>query len=188
MREILEGFAAILAGNAFANAFWVFVGVVAGALVQYLLNWLTQRSQRKNAMKALHTEISLNLKQVEVFRGRIAYLRERISAHQIADDDLFVTMQGFDYSIVNPLVQAGYFHVMLGHTKVEQYFEFMRFLNNQNADFVNSMLRTEHGKAKSLDYLTWLEGKTNTLVSGLNNVLAIASGKRTSKLLERKQA
>lgn len=185
MREIVEGFSSILAGNAFANAFWVFVGVVAGAFVQYFLNWLNQRSQRKNAMKALLTEISLNLNQVKVFRDRVTYLVERVKENQIAADDLFVNMQGFDYSIVNPLVQAGYFHVMLGHAKVEQYFEFMRFFNNQNGQVINSMLRTEHEKAKALDYLAWLEGEIRKRESGLNEVQAIASGKRMGKLLER---
>jgi hypothetical protein len=180
--EIVDGFTAILSGNAFANAFWVFVGVVAGALVQYFLGWLMLRSQRKNAMKALETEISLNLKQIEVFRERINYLRERISASQITDDDLFVSMQGFDYSIVNPLVQAGYFHVMLGHTKVEHYFEFMRFFNNQNAQLVNSMLRTEHKKAKSLNYLILLSERTDSLVSGLRGVQLVASGGRSVRI------
>lgn len=178
MSAILDGFATILAGNAFANAFWVFVGVVAGALIQYLLGWLTQRSQKRNAMKALLTEISINRKEVAEFINRLWYLRERVSANQISDADLFISMQGFDYSIVNPLVNSGHFHVLLGHKDVKNYFEFMKFFNNQNADLINSMLRTEHEKAKSLDYLTWLEDKATALLGKLDEVQSIAESGR----------
>jgi hypothetical protein len=165
-----EGLNAILAGNAFANAFWVSVGVVAGAFVQYLLGLLNVRAQRKYARKALNTEIKLNNKQLVLLNSRIQYLRERIGASQILDDDLFVSMQGFDYSIVNPLVMSGHFHVMLGHEKVEKYFDFMKFFNNQNASLVNSMLRTEHEKSKSLDYLIWLEGEISRLGGKLRDI------------------
>jgi len=178
VRELLNGYAAILAGNAFANAFWVFVGVVAGALIQYLLGWLTLHSQKKNAMKALLTEISMNREEVKEFEKRIRYLRERISASQISDADLFISMQGFDYSIVNPLVESGHFHVLLGHKDVKNYFEFMKFFNNNNAQLINSMLRTEHEKSKSLDYLIWLEDKAKTLLGKLQEVQSIAESGR----------
>jgi hypothetical protein len=167
---VAEGFNAILAGNAFANAFWVSVGVVAGALVQHGLGLLNTRAQRKYARKALNTEIALNIKQIAILNQRIQYLRERIGAGQIQEDDLFVSMQGFDYSIVNPLVMSGHFHVMLGHEKVESYFDFMKFFNNQNASLVNSMLRTEHEEAKSLDYLSWLEGEITRLGTKLRSI------------------
>jgi hypothetical protein len=174
VRQILDGFAAILAGNAFANAFWVFVGVVVGALIQYLLGWLTVRSQKKNAMKALLTEVSMNRSEVAEFKKRLGYLRERIAANQISEIDLFVSMQGFDYSIVNPLVSSGHFHVLLGHKDVKNYFEFMKFFNNSSAELINSMLRTEHEKAKSLDYLTLLEEKASALLDKLHEVQSVA--------------
>ena len=79
-------------------------------------------------------------------------------------------MQGFDYSIVNPLVMSGHFHVMLGHERVVKYFNFMRFFSNQNASTVNSMLRTEHEKAKSLDYLAYLDAKIREVAKGLTEV------------------
>jgi hypothetical protein len=158
-----EGIKVVLSGNAFANAFWVFVGIVAGSFVQFILTWLVQWSQRRAARKALDTEKMLNLSQVAVLRERIRYLKERIAAGQIIEDDLFFSMQGFDYSMVAPLINSGHFHVMLGHEKVFDYFLFMKFFNNDNAETLNSMLRTEHEKKLSLDYLGYVEKKIEDL-------------------------
>lgn len=170
MSEVTEGLTAILSGNAFANAFWVFIGVVAGAFIQFFLGMLNQRTQRRNAERALETEIELNLSQFQALQSRFGYLRERISAGQIDEKDLFLTMQGFDYSIVNPLIASGHFHVVLGHENVTRYFNFMKFFNNKNAELLNSMLRTEHEKAKSLDYLTLLEKEAGRVVGELTFV------------------
>ncbi|MDR7123989.1 hypothetical protein J2X53_000795 [Pseudorhodobacter sp. 4114] len=170
MSGLIEGFAAILSGNAFANAFWVFVGIVSGAIIQHLLGWINQASQRKYAKTALKTEIDLNLDEIKHFLTRIDFLRSRISAGQINENDLFISMQGFDYSIVNPLVMSGHFHVMLGHEKVSRYFSFMRFFNAQNSHVINSNLRMEHERMKSLDYLSGLQDETERLSFGLEEV------------------
>lgn len=174
-----EGLEAVLAGNAFANAFWVFIGIVAGACIQFLLGMLTQRGQRKNAIRVLRTEIEMNLSQLESLLERVNYLRERISANQISDQDLLISMHGFDYSAVNPLVASGYFHILLGHKHVKQYFDFMRFFNNNSAEIINSTLRTEHAGSKSLDYLEKLRSQCADLGFGLNQVLtAISRGRK----------
>lgn len=156
--------------SVFANAFWVFVGIVAGAFIQFLLNWLTLRSQRKNAGRALDTEIQLNINHINAFRDRIKVLRERISAGQVQDQDLFLSMQGFDYSIVSPLVAAGHFHIMLGPERVNQYFDFMRFFNNENGKMINSMLVSEHANDRSLAYLEWLDRQATQLSNALTDV------------------
>jgi hypothetical protein len=165
--DIVQGFQAVLSGNAFANAFWVCLGIIAGALVQFLLNWIVSLSQRRNALAALRTEIELNLGESASIRARLIYIKERLAAGQIQEADLFLSMQGFDYSIVNPLVVTGHFHVTLGAMKVRRYFEFMRFLNNSNAQVINSMMRTEHERGQSLNYLDWLIKKVDELNEGL---------------------
>ena len=45
---------------------------------------------------------------------RVNFLKERVAAGQIAEEDLYIPMHGFDYSVVSPLVNSGHFHSMLG--------------------------------------------------------------------------
>ena len=75
---------------AFWNGFWVFVGVVAGAGIQYRLMKKTVAEQRVMAFKVLKTETEMNCAEVDHFLERITYLKERVGANQIATDDLFI--------------------------------------------------------------------------------------------------
>ncbi len=93
-----------------AEAFWVFVGIVAGALIQFLLQKLEKRSGAKNAFQVLKTEIDLNLDEVGRFKERIGGLKELIASQQIKPDDIRVFMGSFDYSAMGPLTNQGYFH------------------------------------------------------------------------------
>ncbi|OOY21690.1 hypothetical protein BMI86_03795 [Thioclava sp. DLFJ5-1] len=156
--------------QAFWNAFWLFLGIVAGALVQHALNALVKHSQRKNAIAVLKTEITINLQALEDFKKRISGLRELISAQQIDEQDLFVSTAEFDYSLVSPLVNSGHFHAELGPEFVKAYFSFMRFFNNENAKLLNSMLRTEHEKGSSLKYLDWLFKRSSELGNALQSL------------------
>jgi len=153
--------------QAFWNAFWLFLGVVAGALVQYVLDALVKRSQRKNAIAVLKTEITINLQALEDFKKRISELKELISAQQIDEQDLFVSTAEFDYSLVSPLVNSGHFHAELGPEFVKAYFSFMRFFNNEHAKLLNSMLRMEHEKGLSIKYLDWLSKRSLELGDSL---------------------
>ena len=148
--------AAVFGSAAFGYGLSVFIGVVAGAFIQHGLNYLTFRSQRQNALRALRAEIEMNVEEYQYLRKRLVYLKERIAAGQITEADLFVSMQNFDYSIIGPLVNQGYFHVLLGPDLGKRYFSFMRFFNNANCNIINSMLRTEHEQGKSLDYIDGL--------------------------------
>ena len=161
---------ATLTSPAFQNAFWVFVGIVAGAIIQYILAAQSMREHRANARRVLETEVALNLSEAEHFKKRLSYIKERLAAGQISDSDLFVTMHGFDYSAITPIVNSGHFHTMLSAEGVRRYLQFMRFFNNENAKWINSMFSTEHGRGKSMDFIDWLFGQVDTLCLGLQNL------------------
>ncbi|MEM6386943.1 MAG: hypothetical protein AAF718_11995 [Pseudomonadota bacterium] len=153
--------------SGFWSAFWLFLGVVAGAGIQH---WLTQvqfQKHQKNARLVLETEIELNLIEAETIAGRIRFLKERVGAGQIEDADLFLNMQGFHYSAIGPLVNSGHFHSMLGSGGVKKYVEFMRFFNNNNANWLSSALVAEHEKGLSMAFLDWMLGKCEVHSSGL---------------------
>lgn len=164
------GFYSIFASSEFVTAFWIFVGIVAGALVQHFLNRLTQIRQSKNAFAVLKTEVDLNLDELGRFRDLLASLREGISAQQVSEDNIFITMQGFDYSAVAPLVNQGYFHFMLGPESAKKYFEFMRFFNNNHAQALTNLLKQEHLKGSSLNCIQWIDRKAEELGIELGNL------------------
>lgn len=60
----------------------VFIGLVAGVIVQLVANQFTLRTQRKNAVSVFVTEAQLNLGAVENLLQQMQNMRERISANQ----------------------------------------------------------------------------------------------------------
>lgn len=157
--------------SGFWNAFWLFLGIVAGAMVQYALSRLQQRDARITAGQVLKTEIDINLKEAERFRARLRQIKGRIGAGQMEPRNLFVSMQGFDYSALNPLVSSGFFHSSLGPERAEAYLEFLRFFNNNNANIITDILREEHYKNTSVQYIQWLEDKSLELEVRLRAVV-----------------
>ena len=151
--------------------FWVFIGVVAGAFIQYGLGKLETFSRKKNAIQALQTEIELNLTEYENFKKQISLLRDKVSAAQVNPDDLFINMQGFDYSIVQPLNFSGHFHTMLGSEKVRQYFDFMRYFNINNASFLTEFLRSQHEKGKSIELLNLISDQAEIKSAALKKII-----------------
>jgi hypothetical protein len=59
--------------DGFWNAFWLFIGVVAGALIQYALEQIKVFQQRRNAKRLFGIETSIN--RQELNRLRETFLR-----------------------------------------------------------------------------------------------------------------
>lgn len=163
MEYLKEGVEQIGASNGFANAFWIFLGIVCGVLIQFFFNWLTARQQRRNAVEVLKVEIEMNLVELDLFLQKLNFLRERIAANQIEPNEVFVSMQGFDFSAMSPLIATGHFHHYLGSSGSRAYFEFARFFSDANAVNLNSMLKTDHASGKSLALLKLLEERSAEL-------------------------
>ncbi len=118
----------------------------------------------------MKTEVELNLDEYERFREQITKLKELISARQVKEEELFIHMDGFDYSAVNPLVQQGFFHYMLGAEKTKEYFAFMRFFNNSNANTLTDVLRHQHLRDESMAFLNYIEHEGVKLSAGLSEI------------------
>jgi hypothetical protein len=140
----------------FANAFWLFLGIVAGAFVQHFLNFLTTRRQASNALRVMQVEITYNLDEVDAFLRHVEWLKGRIAAGQIEEDKIFLPMHKFDYSTIGPLSNSGHFHMLLGADNLRKYLEFLYFFQSENASFLTQRLRLEHGVNNSMAYLDWI--------------------------------
>lgn len=162
---------------AFWNAFWLFLGIVAGALVQFLLNWIVQYRQRVVAKNLLKVEIAINRAELKRLREFLLRRKERFVAQQVVESDFFIDMSGFNYRMMDPLINTGLFHAMLGSDGVSRYFRFANELNVQGASNLTSMLRKESEAGKSLEFLDWLlDEKLPEWQSHLDAVEGLAGG------------
>lgn len=139
-----------------ATGFWVFVGVVAGALIQYLFFRLTLHFQRRNAREVLLAEIEINKDELNNVLRQIARKKERFVSGQQKDHDLKFDFSGFNYRMVDPLINSGHFHSILGPEGVKRYFRFMSDLNYQSAENYSNYLEAEHKNGRSIDMLDHL--------------------------------
>jgi len=169
---------------AFSNGFWVFIGIVAGALIQYSLNWIGQQNQRKNAKRVFRVETAINRDALDALSETLRRKKERFIAGQKTDQDFFIDMSAFNYRIVDPLINAGYFHDLLGSIGVQRYFRYAGELNTGNAQNLMSLLRQEDEAGRSLSLLDWI---IDTKLSEWNGHLAyveerIGDGKKLPRI------
>ncbi len=143
------------------TGFGIFIGLVAGVIVQLIANQFTLKKQRKNAVSVFNTEAQLNLGAVEDLLQQLQNLRERISANQVNQAQMWVSFEEFDFSATGPLNQAGHLHAMLGPDGLKDHLRVLPFFNNQKAAHFSQMLQDEHKAGTSLNFLDWLTGKIN---------------------------
>ncbi|KQB95423.1 hypothetical protein AL073_16380 [Loktanella sp. 1ANDIMAR09] len=160
----------VLSFQAFANGFWVFVGIMAGVIIQQVVNHAEKRKQAKSALQVMQTEIAYNKGEVAKLLERVAWLKQRIASSQIEEADLFLPMHTFDYSAVGPLTNSGYFHVLLGPKRVGNYLEFYHFFKNENGANLTGMLKAEHAAGKSMAFLEWFERQCEELVGKIEPI------------------
>ena len=118
----------------------------------------------------MQIEIEYNLGEVRALLDHIEWMRSRISAGQILEQELSVPMARFDYSSIAPLANSGYFHILLGPDRVKKYLEFNNFFRVENGANLTSMLRTEHGAGNSLNFLDTVKGRALELAKGLEQI------------------
>jgi hypothetical protein len=160
---VSQGLTEIGHSNAFANAFWILIGIVIGVLIQYLFHRVQGSEQRRNALKVIEIEVALNLDIYDTFLSRVKHLRGKISSGQVKAEDLYFDMSEFDFSAMHPLVNSGYFHVELGVDKVRRYYRFVRFFSSINGNFLTGQLRDAHASSQSLDFLDQFERRCEEL-------------------------
>jgi hypothetical protein len=173
----------VVGSPAFLNGFGVFVGILAGVIIQQLVNGLTLRRQARTALQVMQTEISYNRSEVLELIKRIDWLKQRIASNQLSETDLFLPMQKFDYSSIGPLTNAGYFHVLLGPERVRKYLEFYHFFRIENGVELTTMLKAEHTDGRSMAFLEWVESRAKELVDGLEPIERSSLAKFQMKLL-----
>ena len=140
----------------FFNSLWLFLGVVAGAAIQFTLNWIVLRQQRSTAKRLFRVETAINREELRKLSKDLKRKKERFVARQVSDGDFFIDMSGFNYRIIDPLVNTGHFHSLLGPDGVAQYFRFANELNIERASWMMDALRAQHEAGQSLGFLDWL--------------------------------
>ncbi|WP_212524039.1 hypothetical protein [Actibacterium sp. MT2.3-13A] len=140
----------------FFNSLWLFLGVVSGAAIQFTLNWIVQRQQRSTAKRLFRVETAINREELRKLSEALKRKKERFVARQVSDVDFFVDMSGFNYRIIDPLVNTGHFHALLGPDGVTQYFRFANELNIERASWMMNALRAQHEEGQSLGFLDWV--------------------------------
>ena len=146
----------VIASSLFVqNAFWVFVGIVAGSLIQFVLHFLILRSQRNKAARLFAAEIEINEGALALVESSLKRKKERFAANQQTDGDFWFDYSTFNYRMVDPLINTGHFHDIFGSKGVKLYFQFMNDLNLDAATRAEQILRGEAKKGQSLACLDW---------------------------------
>ncbi|MEI4263652.1 hypothetical protein [Roseovarius sp. D0-M9] len=129
-----------LTSTAFQQSFWLFLGVVAGALIQFLFHYIISRSQRGKAKKLFLVEIEINAEVLKTLEAEILRKKSRFVSGQQNEYDFNFDFSDFNYRMVDPLINTGHFHQIVGAVGVKSYFTFMNNLNVQSQMIYKNLL------------------------------------------------
>ena len=158
----------------FWNAFWVFIGIVAGAIIQFGFHSLIKRSQKGNAKKLLLVEIEINRKELGNLKAELTRKKDLFASIQFQEGDFGFNFASFNYRMMDPLINSGYFHIILDADGVKKYFQFVNDLNVNNSKTFEIMLREHHGDGSSVKFLNWI---LDTKLTEWGNSLDFIEGK-----------
>jgi len=156
-----------LQSEAFSNAFWVFVGIVAGTVVQLFAQFLDRQRQAKAALQVLNAEINHNLKQVDAFMDSTRDQLEQLNADEVSPDQFIFWTETFDYSALGPLNNSGYLHILLGADLMSNLLRFTGFFNNDKSRSLHELLQKEYAKGNQTKYVQWVLSHSQNLANGL---------------------
>ncbi|WP_425099636.1 hypothetical protein [Tropicibacter sp. S64] len=159
---------------AFANAFWVFVGVVAGALIQSALGFVERNRQGSSALQVLQIEAQFNLEELQVFKDEIARQKVLLTAGEINSQQVFFPMASFDYSALGPVNNSGYLHLLLGSDLLKELLSFSKFFNNRNGEILHAQLQQEAAQNRSVHFLDRVEKRASELEQGLMRITQVS--------------
>ncbi|MDD9728502.1 hypothetical protein PVW46_01135 [Mameliella sp. AT18] len=168
----------------FQNAFWLFLGVVAGALIQHFLGFLSKHSQAENALKVLQSEITYNLREAQKFESELGQSTQRLSKGEISAVDVFFRMSGFDYSALSPLNSTGYLHILLGPDLMPSLLRFQGFFNDTHGQRLKELFHNEFNRGNGVKFLQDVEKHSRQLIEDIEK---IQSSKKRWLRLELKQ-
>lgn len=145
-----------LVSTSFQQALWLFLGIVAGALIQFLFHYIIAKSQKSKAKKLFRVEVEINAEVLNLVEEAVLRKKGRFVSGQEADHDFNFDFSDFNYRMVDPLINTGHFHELVGADGVKSYFKFMNDLNLQDQLVFKNMLTQEHERNSSLDFLDYV--------------------------------
>ncbi|MFD0858885.1 hypothetical protein [Roseovarius aquimarinus] len=138
------------------SAFWVFVGVVAGAIIQFFFHYIISLSQRANAKRLFRVELEINSELLAGVEADLLRKKSLFVSGQQNETDFIFNFFDFNYRMVDPLINTGHFHAIVGADGVKAYFQFMNDLNSGNAISLEKILRRQHDENTSVRFLDHL--------------------------------
>jgi len=163
---------------AFSNAFWIFIGILVGTVVQYLMQRTLMWHQRQNAKKLFRIEIEINQGELDRLGVDIENKLRLFASGEQLDHDFYFDMSAFNYRMLDPLINSGHFHEILGLHGVKSYFKFANDCNEANARVLQSELRRQAELGGAVRYLQWIrDAKFKEWRAHLDSVKEITQSK-----------
>lgn len=156
------------------TALGLFAGIVAGALIQYVFQWLTIYRQKKNAKRILTVEIKHNLSLLPQVRKTLSSIKAKAGAQSLDQNETYIDMRLFNYRASDVLIYHGWFHTTLNEKHIKDLFEVLLTFNNNTAIQWHAMLkesldRKDYGNIVRI--CEWAEQKCEQAEERLGEVL-----------------
>ena len=105
--------------------------------------------------------------------------KSRFVSGQQNEYDFNFDFSDFNYRMVDPLINSGHFHAIVGAAGVKSYFTFINDLNVQSQLVYKNLLMREHEQNKSVRFLDYMiDTKLKEWRDTLDLLRQIAGSKR----------
>lgn len=101
-----------------APGFGVFLGVIAGALIQFGLQWLYGKIHEKRSLKNLKFELQFNIRKLDGLIKEVGNLRDSVNANAVSEYFGYFKTTGCLLATVDDMLHKGLLYKHLTHDDI----------------------------------------------------------------------
>lgn len=150
----------------------VFLGVIAGACVQYMLQWLYGKSQEKQGLRNFKFELQFNINKVDGLLTEIVNLRNSINANAPEGYFGYLKTTGCLITAADEMLRKGLLYKHLSHDDIWKLQEHYQRLSGSeewyNAEI--KKIKEQYSAKERAEMVNFIEGQFRTAKIDLEKI------------------
>lgn len=139
----------------------VFLGVVAGACVQYMLQWLNGKFQEKQELRNFKFELQFNINKVDGLLKEMVTLRNSVNANALEGYFGYLKTTGCLIAVADEMLRKGLLYKHLSHDDIWKLQEHYQRLSGNEAWYNSEItkMKEQYNPKERVDMVNFIEGQ-----------------------------
>jgi hypothetical protein len=154
--------------------FWIFVGIVAGAMVQYFLGWVNVRLNYKKSLRNLKFELQFNISQIIEFQATATTMRNKINAEVLNQFFGYFPYSNLIWVTGTNMLSWGTLYDALNHEEIKKLVKISKVFSQAGENWPNERivnLQKSQDKAAAVSFVDYLDKQFSDSKKDLEGII-----------------